>query len=134
MVMTWINADDPKEIIECIWYAQGVDIAGEKGVGKALTYAEKTFMLKFFNIPTDKDDPDSFQQKLEDKEKMETKKLTELQLKIETLAKLLKATPELMTQIKEKCSDDENNINENKVLATLEAIKKQKEQKAEVKS
>ena len=36
---------------------------GEKGVGKALTYAEKYFMLKFFNIPTDKDDPDSFQKK-----------------------------------------------------------------------
>lgn len=63
MTMTWINAQNPEEIIECPWYAQGVDTAGEKGVGKALTYAEKYFMLKFFNIATDKDDPDSFQQK-----------------------------------------------------------------------
>lgn len=70
MTMTWINADNPEEKIECGWYAQGVDIAGEKGVGKALTYGEKYFMLKFFNIPTDKDDPDAFQAKHEQEEKV----------------------------------------------------------------
>ena len=64
MSMTWVNAEKPDETIACTWYGQGVDIAGEKGVGKAMTYAEKYFMLKFFNIPTDKDDPDSFQGKL----------------------------------------------------------------------
>ncbi len=58
MTMTWINSEDPEEKIVCNWYGQGVDIAGEKGVGKALTYAEKYFLLKFFNISTDKDDPD----------------------------------------------------------------------------
>jgi hypothetical protein len=75
MTMTWVNAEKPEEVIECPWYGQGVDIAGEKGVGKALTYAEKYFMLKFFNIPTDKDDPDSFQAKHDDKpeQKPETK-------------------------------------------------------------
>lgn len=66
MTMTWVNAEKPEETIECPWYGQGVDTAGEKGTGKALTYAEKYFMLKFFNIPTDKDDPDSFQKKHED--------------------------------------------------------------------
>lgn len=63
MTMTWVNAEKPDETIVSGWYGQGVDIAGEKGVGKALTYAEKYFMLKFFNIPTDKDDPDAFQAK-----------------------------------------------------------------------
>lgn len=61
MLMTWIDVDNPQEKVECRWYAQGVDIAGEKGVGKALTYGEKYFMLKFFNIATDSDDPDKFQ-------------------------------------------------------------------------
>ena len=69
MTMTWVNAENPEETIECTWYGQGVDIAGEKGTGKALTYAEKYFMLKFFNVPTDKDDPDSFQAKHDDKPK-----------------------------------------------------------------
>jgi hypothetical protein len=67
MTMTWVNAEKPEETIECPWYGQGVDTAGEKGTGKALTYAEKYFMLKFFNVPTDKDDPDSFQKKHEEK-------------------------------------------------------------------
>lgn len=62
LTMTWVNAEKPDETIECTWYAQGVDIAGEKGVGKALTYGEKTFLLKQFNIPTDTDDPDMIQQ------------------------------------------------------------------------
>jgi hypothetical protein len=66
MEYTWINAEDPNETITSPWYGQGIDTAGEKGVGKALTYAEKYFMLKFFNIPTDKDDPDAFQKKNED--------------------------------------------------------------------
>lgn len=61
MIYCWVNADNPSEVIECPWYGQGVDIAGEKGVGKALTYAEKYFMIRQFNIPTDQDDPDSFQ-------------------------------------------------------------------------
>jgi len=63
--MRWQNIDDPNDFLDCSWYSQGVDIEGEKGVGKALTYGEKYFMLKFFNIATDKDDPDSFQQKQE---------------------------------------------------------------------
>jgi len=65
MTMTWVNADNPDEKIELDWYAQGMDLAGEKGVGKALTYAEKYFLLKFFNIATDDMDPDAFQDKVE---------------------------------------------------------------------
>ena len=67
-IMTWVNAEKPDEKIECAWYGQGVDIAGEKGVGKALTYSEKYFILKFFNIPTDKDDPDTFQRRMDDED------------------------------------------------------------------
>lgn len=55
---TWINADNPEDRMVCGWYGQGIDDA-EKGVGKAATYAEKYFLLKFFNIPTDADDPDA---------------------------------------------------------------------------
>jgi hypothetical protein len=61
MRMTWVDAENPDERIQSTWYAQGLDLEGEKGVGKALTYGEKYFLLKFFNIATDKDDPDSFQ-------------------------------------------------------------------------
>jgi len=65
LMMIWVNGDDPSEQIEIPWYGQGIDTAGEKGVGKALTYAEKTFLLKEFNIATDQMDVDAFQDKVE---------------------------------------------------------------------
>lgn len=55
--MVWHDVDSGEELT-VPWYAQGVDLAGEKGVGKAATYAEKYFLLKFFHVPTRKDDPD----------------------------------------------------------------------------
>ena len=53
----WVDAENPSDFILCPWAGIGLD-EGEKGIGKACTYSEKYFLLKFFNIPTDKDDPD----------------------------------------------------------------------------
>lgn len=58
MLMRWIDTESGEQL-DVPWYAQGVDLAGEKGVGKALTYGEKYFLLKFFHVATKKDDPDS---------------------------------------------------------------------------
>jgi hypothetical protein len=77
------------------FYAQGVDIAGEKGVGKALTYGEKYFLLKTFNIATDKDDPDAFQEKAESYRKPEpisSKEVGELKTKVLEFAQLRERT------------------------------------------
>ena len=56
--MVWVDVDSG-ETLEVPFYAQGVDLAGEKGVGKAASYAEKYFLLKFFHVATKKDDPDN---------------------------------------------------------------------------
>ncbi|MDQ0414195.1 ERF family protein [Mesobacillus stamsii] len=88
---TWINADNPSETLSLPFYGQGVDIAGEKGVGKALTYAEKYFLLKQFNIATDKDDPDAFQEKSEVYKKPEpisSEEIGELKMKVLEFARL----------------------------------------------
>jgi hypothetical protein len=61
MEYTWVNAEDPTEMVKIPWYTQGIDM-GEKGIGKALTYGEKYVILKTLQIPTDKDDPDQFAQ------------------------------------------------------------------------
>jgi hypothetical protein len=63
----WVDVETGHSIT-VPWYAQGVDYH-EKGVGKALTYGEKYFILKFFQIPTDKDDPDAFQNQVEKQNK-----------------------------------------------------------------
>lgn len=79
MTFTWINAEKPDEQVVCNWTGQGLD-NGEKGVGKALTYAEKYFLLKFFNIATDRDDPDSFQQRNGNRAPHQAKRLPPKQL------------------------------------------------------
>lgn len=53
----WVDGENGEQL-PVPFYAQGVDLAGEKGVGKALTYAEKYFLMKFFHVSTSKDDPD----------------------------------------------------------------------------
>jgi hypothetical protein len=57
MLMTWVNVDDPQDRDENKWCAFGCN-GEEKGYGSALTYGERYFMLKYFSIPTDEDDPD----------------------------------------------------------------------------
>ena len=90
MEFTWTNIENPDENIMIRWYAQGID-SGEKGVGKAYTYAEKYFLLKFFNIPTDKDDPDAAAEGLE-QEKPAAKSKARKELKpAEKLLKWVKA-------------------------------------------
>ena len=54
----WVDCETG-ERMAVPFYSQGVDLAGEKGVGKALTYSEKYFLMKFFHIGTSKDDPDN---------------------------------------------------------------------------
>ena len=77
MLMTWYDVASGEKL-EIPWYGQGVDLAGEKGIGKALTYAEKYHILKVFNIPTDKDDPDAFQEKAQPSMSKKDKLIKEL--------------------------------------------------------
>jgi hypothetical protein len=83
MKFTWIDVDSGEKE-ECHWMSSGVN-GDEKGLGSALTYAERYFLLKTFNIPTDNDDPDSFQTKHMSDEERE-KKEAELKKKQEEVA------------------------------------------------
>lgn len=59
MTYVWQNAEKPDEKLEIPWriYGQQDDIS--KAFGSGLTYSERYFLLKFFNAPTDDDDPDA---------------------------------------------------------------------------
>lgn len=65
MEMTWINADDPNETLHMNWISSGEDEDPAKANGKAHTYGERYYLLKFFNIPTDNEDPDAHQKKID---------------------------------------------------------------------
>lgn len=57
MKFTWIDTESG-ERDENFFGANGMNDF-DKGVGSALTYAERYFLLKFFHIPTDADDIDA---------------------------------------------------------------------------
>jgi hypothetical protein len=59
MAYTWINAEQPeeRETVSWAYYGQQDDIS--KSFGSALTYSERYFLLKYFGLPTDEDDPDA---------------------------------------------------------------------------
>lgn len=59
MLFTWIDVETG-ERLPTKWSSSGVN-GDEKGLGSALTYAERYFMLKTFNIATGEDDPDAKQ-------------------------------------------------------------------------
>jgi hypothetical protein len=60
-IFDWVDVDTEQKL-SIPWKASGVN-GEDKGLGSALTYAERYFILKQFNIPTDDDDPDAFQSK-----------------------------------------------------------------------
>lgn len=143
VLFTWVNADNPEEKIPCRFYAQGVDTAGEKGTGKAMTYAEKYFMLKSFNVPTDKDDPDAFQQKHEDGSKApvnvsKSNKNVSATKDIKTSKESREDGKEFDLDVCKRCAKpEEKQILEYKGLGLCKACltekaKKQKEDKANV--
>lgn len=61
IVFSWIDVETG-ERVDIPWKSSGCN-GEDKGLGSALTYAERYFLLKQFNIPTDNDDPDAFQNK-----------------------------------------------------------------------
>ena len=54
---TWIDAEDGSTIVN-EFYANGMN-AWDKGLGSALTYAERYYLMKTFHIATDEDDIDA---------------------------------------------------------------------------
>lgn len=61
----------------------------DKGIGSALTYAERYFLLKYFHIPTDEDDIDNPDRKPEEKEVAKGKTVSEpsTQQKVDSMLK-----------------------------------------------
>lgn len=58
MTYTFINADDPEDRDEIQWFLTGIQDDPSKAFGSALTYSERYFLLKYFGVPTDDEDPD----------------------------------------------------------------------------
>ena len=54
---TWVDTDDGSQVVND-FFANGMN-ACDKGLGSALTYAERYYLMKTFHIATDEDDVDA---------------------------------------------------------------------------
>lgn len=79
MTYTWIDVDTD-ERLPVEWAMFGQNASASQAFGSGLTYTNKYFLLKFFNIATTEDDPDKMIQEQELKE--ERARISSLQTKI----------------------------------------------------
>lgn len=69
MRFTWVDVESGEKD-ENLFFANGQN-DWDKGVGSALTYGERYFLLKFFHISTDEDDIDNPERKAEEQRKID---------------------------------------------------------------
>lgn len=63
MVFTWVDNDNPDDKLEVPFALVGQQSGASQCFGSGLTYANRYFLLKFFNVATTKDDPDDLKAK-----------------------------------------------------------------------
>lgn len=98
----WINGDNPTEILEIPYFTAGQQSDASKALGTALTYGNRYFLLKMFNLATDEDDADAKEINKPQKRapKQDSGKLQLVKTNADVLAKILTSKGD------EKTSDD----------------------------
>lgn len=63
MSWSWVNNENPEERVDVDWALVGQQGDASQAFGAGLTYSNRYFLLKFFNIATPDADPDAFRGK-----------------------------------------------------------------------
>ena len=77
MTWTWVNNNKPEERINVDWVLVGQQADASQALGSALTYTNRYFLLKFFNIATPDNDPDNFRGKQREAEAAEDRAIAD---------------------------------------------------------
>ncbi|WP_210136397.1 ERF family protein [Staphylococcus sp. GDK8D68P] len=134
MIYTWINADNPQEKKIVDFWATGQQDDPAKAYGTALTYAERYFLMKFFNIPTDEDDADA-KEKQDKYSKVDPKNIETLENEITMFSELMKSINKDVSadQVKKQLGiKDINQLSNNQIagmISTLDKWSKQSKSK-----
>jgi hypothetical protein len=99
MIFTWLDADSD-EVLEVPFALYGQQGDASQAYGSGLTYSNRYFLLKFFQVATNESDPDKLRSKIkakEDKEytaneRVKTNLIGKLELECPDLALRKKAT------------------------------------------
>lgn len=68
MNFTWINDDNPEEKVEVTWLLIGQQGDSAQAFGAGLTYCNRYFLMKYFQMATTEADPDFFRSKQKEME------------------------------------------------------------------
>lgn len=126
----WINADKPEEQLDISYHAFGQQSDISQAHGTALTYAERYFLMKFFNIPTDEDDADA-KEKQDKYSKVDPKNIETLENEITMFSELMKSlgkdvsTAQVKQQLKITDVNRLSNDQIAKMITTLDKWSKQ---------
>lgn len=63
MGFRWVNNDNPDEFIDVPWLVVGQQSDAAQAFGAGLTYTNRYFLLKYFQMATVEDDPDAWRAK-----------------------------------------------------------------------
>ena len=77
MTFTWVDNDDPASTIQVPWSMVGQQSDASQAFGSGLTYSNRYFLLKYFNVATPNDDPDSWRSKQKEAEDEENRVIAE---------------------------------------------------------
>ena len=77
MIYIWVNNDNPNERIEVPWGLVGQQADSSQAFGSGLSYSQRYFLLKYFNIATPEDDPDKWRSKQRAAEAAEERAIAE---------------------------------------------------------
>lgn len=130
----WINADKPEEQLDISYHAFGQQSDISQAHGTALTYAERYFLMKFFNIPTDEDDADA-KEKQDKYSKVDPKNIETLENEITMFSELMKSLGKDVSadQVKQQLGiKDVNQLSNNQIagmISTLDKWSKQSKSK-----
>lgn len=75
LLYTWVNVDNPEDTLSVHWSMIGQKSDASQAVGSGLTYCNRYFLLKFFQVATPKDDPDNWKSAKEAAENEEDVKI-----------------------------------------------------------
>ena len=73
----WVNNENPDDRIVVPWILVGQQEDASQAVGSGLTYNSRYFLLKYFNISTPEDDPDSWRSKQKEAEEAESRQIAD---------------------------------------------------------
>ena len=75
MEYTWLCDDNPEDKVVVPWAMVGQQSDASQAFGSGLSYAERYFLIEYFNIATTNDDPEELHRKKQEAAEMETREV-----------------------------------------------------------